>query len=448
MIIDLRKKRTEYFADWTAREILSPVIDKEGSITIKDLQRGAENGRVIVGTKDSDLGQLLAEESMPDSLSLPEKAAKLTPNQILVLPPHYRLAQEQARDIIAYSLESMVLLDSAAVKRALLGNVIPQGPLSAKRKEQEQLSPEKVISTAFNLLHDQCEELAEKVLTGYTWWGKDHHRRIVSVYRSIQGAELRAFQDYAAFRLLIPTFRKEIRLGTNLRMKKPLTEEERAERTAKIERYEKYLARRHIGHYIHALQADFTDLIEASGGFAYRTGQTMRVPSRTQKREACYTFKLTDVPLCAPDDPRAYSQVWEIAGNDYCHDKNYRSDRRKQEPARGNREDFFCPHEIAGALTMRKKFENDPQTVRLLPFVLPTAAMMDYVDTLRYRTILLIQNPETKQWQKRPLNHTEIENLLFKKVLSDGYEACFTTDITRFKEERYDPHLDLIKFRS
>ena len=174
----------------------------------------------------------------------------------------------------------------------------------------------------------------------------------------------------------------------------------------------------------------------------------MRVPSRSQKDYKYYPIKLTDIPLLESEDPAQYSLAWELAGNCICQDKVYRSDRRKQAPDKGNREDFFCPHEIAATITLRKKYESGhKQTINYLPFVLPTKEMMGYVEKLRHQTILLTYNQQTERWSKRSLNHTEIENILWKKVIADGYEACFTTNINKFKEQHYDPHLDLIQFR-
>ncbi len=448
MIINVHEPREKYFADWDARRILLQFIPKEGNILLSDVCALAEEHRVVVATREGTLDRLLAGEHSADPLGLPNIVKSLQPDKLLILPPAYRIPHREARHAIAYSLDSLVLLDSVDVKRALLGESVLSGPLSAVGKEEAQWDPEKVIGTAFRLLHERREELAGKVLTCYSWWGKDHHRRIVSLYRSIQGAELRAFQNYAAFRLLIPTMRKELREGRDALTGEQLTDEERKEKEKKICRYEQYIRQHHIYEYVRSLNVQFSDLIEPMGGFALQTGHMMRVPSRSQQEQKKYKFNLTDVPLLAPDDPRAYSLVWEMRGKDSCPDKRYHSDRRKREPGRGNPEEFFCAHEIAAALTLRKKAENKEQKVRFLPFVIPTAAMMEYVDALRYRTILLVPNPETGRWTKRALNHTELENLLFRKVLADGYEACFTTDVNKFKERKYDPQLDLVRLRA
>lgn len=462
MIINLSRSRQEYFADWTVAEILRRAISTTDPITVADVRELDTAGKVAVGTRAGNLESLLNGEYVVDSLSIPEKVKQLSNDYLFVLPPDYRIPAGDAHHLLAYSTDTLVKLDTAEVKRALLGSVrvLPSGPLSAQRKQQEEWHPEKVVGAAFDLFHENRDAMAEQTLSCYSWWGKDHHRRIVSLYRAIQGAELRAFQDYVAFRLLIPTFRKELRTHQNAQTKEPLTSEEIADKTAKVQRYERYLEVRDISKDIHQLDVFFTDLIEPRGGFSYQTGQTMRVPSRSKIKRGSlnpqdelyrkvehktYVFKLTDVPLLVPKHQAHFSLPWEVAGNCSCLDKNYRSDRRKSQPDKGNREDFFCAHEIAAFHSLRKKHEGDNPTIRFLPFVLPTAEMMDYIDKLRYQTVMLTRSEETGRWSKRALNHTEMENLLWKKVMADGYAACFTTDIQTFKDKRYDPHLDLIK---
>ncbi|MEK6900804.1 MAG: hypothetical protein AABX37_00500 [Nanoarchaeota archaeon] len=448
MIIDLSKPRKEYFEEPTIAEILRKYVETKGPITIHHLKDLEREGKIVVGTTQGNLDTILQRESTVHSLDLVDKIDSLDESQLLVLPPEYRIPAGEVRRVVSYSSDTLVKLDTMEVKRALLGDVVPTGPLSGRKKQQKEWHPEKVLATAFNLLHEQRQDLAEQVFTCYSWWGKDHHRRIVSLYRAIQGAELRAFQDYVAFRLLIPKMRKELRVGQNLRTKEPLTLEEQKDREEKIQRYETYLQRHDLKNDLRRMDVDFTDLIELQGDFAYNTGQTVRVPSRAQHERKTYTVKLTDVPLLPEDHRAAYSLVWELAANCPCDDKSYRSDRRKQSPDRGQREDFFCAHGIAAAHTLRKKYERDADTIRFLPFVLPTAEMMHYVDVLREQTIMITFNEETGKPSKRALNHTEMENLLMKRVLAHGYESCFTTDINRFRAERYDPHLDLIQFRS
>ena len=448
MIIDLQRQRQDYFADSTAAEILRRVLAKEADapITVADVRKLSPEF-CIVGTAEVRLEDLLRGEGYNvDSLGLVQQIENASSSQIIFLPSEYRIPAAEAHHTVAHSYKTLVNLDSAAVKQALL-DTAPTGRLSAKAKEAAQWHPEKVLAAAFNHLHFQRERLAEETFSCYAWKGRDNHRRVVSLYRAIQGAELRAFQNYAGYRLFIPTHRKELKTGLRARDRSKLSPGELAKRRDDLARYQKYVVSRGLTEHLRRLEVTFTDLIEMQGApFAFETAAPMRVPSRSHPPQV-YEFDLTSLPLVTPDDPVAYSAVWEMRGNDHCYDKRFRSNRRKQERFRGQDEDFFCPHEIAAAHTVRKIYEKRERQIPFLPFVIPTPEMMAYTEKLRHQTLLVMRNPETKRTSKRALNHTEIENLLWKRVLAYGYQANFTTNIDALREARVDPHTYLIKFK-
>ncbi len=449
MIIDLSQPRSQYFENPTVTEILRQFVPKETPITIADVRQLQQQGRVIVGTKEGTLESLLGEQRPGiDSLAVVQSIDQLPGDQLLLLPQEYRIDRGQAQNVIAYSQETLLKLDSSLVNKALLGEQAPRRRLSSRQKEVFKWDPERVLAAACNGLQEQKEKYREQIFSSYSWYGRDNHRRVVSLYRAIQGAELRAFQDYVAYRLLIPTMKKEVRTGKQAKAGTQLTLEELDSRKEKIERYERYVARRGLKRSLDKLKVDFTDLIEVQGKpFAYETALNMRVPSRATPPHT-YVFSLTSLPIVMDGDPKAYSIVWEIRGKDNCADKRYRSDRRKVARFKGQDDDFFCAHEIAALHSVRKIYEKKEKRIPFLPLVLPTASMMGYLEKLRWQTIMIVRNPETGRASKQALNHTEMENLLWKRVMAAGYEACFTTNIGKFKDQQYDPHVDLIKFRS
>jgi hypothetical protein len=460
MIINLSKPREEYFEGRNVREILTQFVDKEGPIGINSLRELDQEGQIVTGTKERDLENLLSREHHLDSRQLVEMIENLGSDQLLVLPPEYRIDDYEGRNVLVYETKNLVNLDSMAVKRALLQEKIPKGPLSGVRKRDEKWNPEKVIRTAVHLYHKELDKVIEKTWAGYTWWGKDNHRRIVSLYRSIQGAELRTFQNFAAFRLTIPLMRKELRLGATSRSsyKNPLTGEQRGRRKSKIARYENYLRKKvreghPIGKYVRKMDVEFSDLIEPNrASFAQHTGKRVRVPSRGRKNSKVREFDITGIPILKDNElDLALSMVWNMRGYCPCEDKRYRSNRRKMSPETGNDEDLFCPHEIAALYTIKRIYKDyTDRSLPMLPFVLPTAKTMDYVEKLRNQTVLLDFNAKSGhsgRFTKRALNHTEMENLLWKLAIVRDYEACFTTRIEKFAQERYDPNLDLVKFR-
>ncbi|MBI2102897.1 hypothetical protein HYT55_03600 [Candidatus Woesearchaeota archaeon] len=457
MYLDLRSKREDYFADATATDVMRQHFPDKNPITVEDVRDLALQGRVVVGTAEGDLGSLLGGgEYTLDTLGLVRKIDALPADALLVLPEEYRIPADEARQRVVYDVGTLVNLDAAHVKRALLGEDAKSGRLSQRKKREAQWAPEKVLKAAFDYLHEHKEELGEETCTSYSWFGKDSHRRVVSLYRAIQGAELRAFQDFAAYKLLIPVMEKELRQGKSAssRYKDDLTVEEKKIIEAKLEKYKRYLQRERDGKklqwLVNSLDVSFNDLIEpVSIPFARHSGRVMRVPSRSRPGKGPYTLQLTGIPLLPRGSEIAYSQTWEVRGVCYCEDKTFRSDRRRKAAHLGNDEDFFCPHEIAAVHSLRRMYQHDPkETIALLPFVLPTKDMMDYVDRLRGQTIMIEHKKEgSKRTAKRTLNHTEMERLLWARVMEHGYDANCTTDIGRFVREKHDPHDDLLKFR-
>lgn len=457
MYIDLRTKRENYFADATATDVMRQHFPNKNPITVEDVRDLALQGKVVVGTVEGDLGSLLRGEGCTtNTLDLVRKVDALSPDKLLVLPQAYRIPAEEVRQRVVYDWGTLVNLDVVQVKRALLGEDAKSGRLSQKQKREAQWAPEKVLKAAFDYLHEHKDEYGEETLTSYSWFGKDNHRRVVSLYRAIQGAELRAFQDFAAYKLLIPVMKKELREGKSAqsRYRDDLTAEEKKIIEAKLEKYKRYLQRerdsKKLQWLVNSMDVSFDDLIEpVSIPFARHSGRVMRIPSRSRPGREPYRVQLTGIPLLPRGSDIAYSQVWEARGACYCEDKTFRSDRRRKAAHLGNDEDFFCPHEIAAIHSLRRIYQNDQEeTIALLPFVLPTKEMMDYVDRLRGQTIMIEhKDPESRRASKRTLNHTEMERLLWARVMKHGYEANFTTDVGRFAREKHDPHDDLLKFR-
>ncbi|MCB9362716.1 hypothetical protein H6504_04725 [Candidatus Woesearchaeota archaeon] len=434
MIIDLSRLRSEYFAFPSAGEVLTDTLGASPSVSsLKDFPSR-------VATKSGSLEELLQREHIVDS-GAALRAIDEASTGLIILPPEYRIGEDAVRDLVVYDLDSMLRLDSMAVQRRLLGDDATGHRLSKKRKQQYAWSPEKVMSAAFSILGEEGD--IEAIHSTIGWFGRDQHRRILSLYRSVQGAELRAFQNMVAYKLLIPTFRKALRTGKY--GDRVLDDALKNDLAMKVLKYERYVTRHNLKSSLSRLDVDFTDLIDVSEiPFASGT-KVVQVPSQRKTLNDSYQFKLTGIPFVEGNKiTEAYSEVWEARGKCYCKDKTYRSDRRVS----AHDEDFFCAHEISAYHTLRRKNEGEDVHVPLLPFLIPTKEMIGFVDKLRYQTIMLTYRPQTQRWSKRTLNHTEMENLMFKKVMRDGYEACFTTSIDRFREEKYNPDLDLVRFRN
>ncbi len=443
MIIDLNKKRDQYFAQPTRKEIVARIAKGSGPFTLRTIQRLDEEDKVVVGTKDQSLDELLEGRGEVNSLDLVSKIDSLLGDKLLILPAHYHLASWDARLALVYSLDTLVHLESEEVKRKMLGSKpLPYGKLSASTKEKIPWDPEEVLSTAFNLLHQRVASEIEQVHLGYMWVGSDNHRRVVSLYRAIQGAELRAFQNYAYFKLSPAMLGKEIDECMRSDDRSALTSPQLERRIKKLARYDRYLRKQGISDKVMKLDVSASDLIEPDRSwFRYQTGREISAPSRAKPNQP-YKFHLTSIPFVKHADQSKYSHVWNLRGTCYSRDKLYRSDRRDG----GFDEDFFVAQEIAGYHTLQAMYRHTfGKRIEVCPFVIPTAAMMEYVEKLRHQTLVAVQN-HSGRYSLEPLNNTSMENLIAKKVIAQGYNAAFTTRLERFKEQGEDPLAHLITF--
>src|SRR3989338_5722809 len=118
MILNLQKSRDEYFTGLTEREILKQYFQKDGPITIKDLQQIEQQGKVVVGSKEGSLEGVLQRQYSIDSKELVNKIDSLPTDSLLLLPPEYRINGLLVREVVVYDIEKLLKLDSMAVKRS------------------------------------------------------------------------------------------------------------------------------------------------------------------------------------------------------------------------------------------------------------------------------------------------------------------------------------------
>lgn len=444
MIIDLNDPRAAYFKDQSVHDVLSRFMEEKSRFTVADVRRLHQQGRAVAGIQGGDLEAILQQKPFEiNSLLLIEQIRRMSTEQLLVLPENYRLNSAAARTVVAYDPRSLVKLDTQPVYHRILGERAPPRLLSKEQREKLHWNPEAVIAAAFNILHEQREALRERPFSSYSWYGQDHHRRVVSLFRAIQGAELRAFQDFAAYKMIIPLLQTEVRSGRDHKTRQLLSIAAKEHKRRQLRRYTEYLQRHNLESEVQRLDVSFKDLIElASCPFAYGTGYHLFVPSRSRPEQR-HRVKLTSVPRVVPGDPRAYSAVWDLHGESTSEDKSFFSDRRQAKPWQGQHEEFFSAHEIAAYHSLRTIYRHHRRRVPTNPFVLPTPEMIKLAQRLRYGTILIeFGSPRPSL---RTLNHTEIENMLWRKVLADGYEPCFSTDLRKLAH--YDLASKLVHFK-
>ncbi len=459
MIIDLDKKRDEYFLDLDAAEITRKVTGEEGRfVTASGLRKFAGEGKLVIGTAEGDLEQLLSGTGyLLDSLALAAKIDELPPDKLLVLPPGYRIPAEEARDAVVYSRKTIVNLDSANVKRMILGEEAKPGRLSGKKKQEFEWEPEKALAAAFEYLHQHKDTLAERAYSCYGWHDKTGRLRVVPLIRAIQGAELRMFQNLAALKLIPLRLRRKIRGVRFAHDKSEITGEQIEAFVKRIERYKKIVKQRGLEKAVGSLDVSGWDLMKTRGEpFNYETGHYVRVPSLTRPEELfqgekiirrAYSTILLNVPLFARNDPAAYSAVWDLEGLCECRDFQYRSLRRKNSAQKGMPDVLFCKHLVGAAWDLMSIYKRkEDRTIPFLPFVLPTEGMARYTDRLRYQTIIL-EPTEHGGWTKRALNHTEMERHIWDRVKLLGSAECFSTSPERLAEKGEDILTYLLRFR-
>ena len=93
MIIDLSRPRSEYFEQPSIADILRGHISKDGNIQVSDLREA----NIIVGTIEEDLDGLLKDDYHKDTADVLDKLDELREDQLLILPPDYRIERGQAR---------------------------------------------------------------------------------------------------------------------------------------------------------------------------------------------------------------------------------------------------------------------------------------------------------------------------------------------------------------
>ncbi|MGM5487944.1 MAG: hypothetical protein ACQESG_03270 [Nanobdellota archaeon] len=408
MRIDTSKPRKRLFKNPSANEICRQYSNKD-RVMIKDLK-----GEVL--TKEGSLDGLKdGSYTIDDHLTITR--LKTSPD-LCILPDQYRINRGQAHHAIAYSLDTLLLLDSMALKRELITGKVPKNPLSKKQKRIHHWSPEQVIP----------QKIAMTEMGDYSclaWWGSDRHRRILSFYRSVQGAELYAFNDLARLKLDIPKTKKQLK--TKIVDNREITPHEINQKRRWLEETMQYIKEHQLYAKLEKLDVDFTDYIEIGRPFAQHTGQNARVPSRSDPPRV-YPEKLTGTLITESQDPFIYSEAWEIRGRCPCPDKGFRSDRRKKK-GEGQDEDFFCAHEISSLLAVYNSYRTEPERLFSLPLFVPTKETINFVDKLRYETIMLEHKDD--KLQKRSLNNTEMENLLIKKFIIDGFDACADFDYSQ-----------------
>lgn len=422
MIIDSKKKRAEYFTRPEAHEIIQNVVPElSGSqLSHQHFTHAVSDGVVRAATNKGSIDSLFEDNDDGDVIRAIESSGD---DQLILLPSQYSI-RGSARGVFVYSQRSLVKLDSRDLSRHVLG--VAHDKLSLKRKEELDWRFSRVLPAEFERRH--AEGLYGHHLAGISWWGVgNNQRRVMSLYRSLQGAEIKAFQDLAFFRL------RNARASALKNRKgrfKNLGDEEVAARLEKIKSYSSHVKKKGLDNILGKLDVSFDDLIEeAAKPFAHYQGQSFHVPSSDGSKK--YLVEFTQIPADAP-----IGREWELRGSCECKDFRFQKNRRKTRKWSQD-EDYRCKHQEATLHAVRKLGSRYGYELEF-PGIFPLEPLVDVADKLRYNALVVDGN------SKRALSATEIDNVLMKTLVARGPEGYITCDP---KELSGDLRLEYVKIR-
>jgi hypothetical protein len=453
MLIDLSKKRKDLFKGMSSSQIIKQYLPddvKRISDLEKSLKQIEQEGNLNTFCESRQLKDIIDKNYTTNNHeiynSLKEAIQK---KQLFVLPIDYRIPKESAHDLVAYSQDSLIKLDSIHVQRELIDDRASYRPLSNLKKQKEKWIPEEVIPTAYKVARDMIDVNNQDKITSYSWWGNDRYRKVVSTLKCVEALELRVFANITEWKLMINSINKEFRTGKSNLNQEILTqiklEEKKEQRNSYIKLIQKYGLEKVVAN----LDTDFNDILAIHGSFLEGTGQSVKMLSRSRLDDKnmsikSYVFNLTQLPVLQKEDKRIYSQGWNIKGDCMCKDKMYRSERRKSQIYSAN-DDFYCVHEILGLFFVDYKLKNNDKQMHNLPFFIPNKKCIEFEDHLRYNTIIL--DEKNGKPVARKLNKTEIERINNQIFVNEGIENFGYFNINKMREDKIDPHTYALNFK-
>lgn len=316
----------------------------------------------------SRLIRIISERLVPEESKLVEDIEKLKPNQMIQIPPQYRIPKAELNQIIKGIDTDFIKLHSTKIVREVLrdyanqGNVVALGRLMNKNFRLSDSVIETLKIWPYTLLKKGIEMLENGVAPiGYAWYGNDKRMRAVLWDRLISG-----MRKYIAY-------------------KKGLYN------------------------------------IELLGEKVYGKNAGARVESLSKEIKEAHEFPLTHLPIFYKDDPRQYSFGFKLVGQDVCRDKQFTSflhDKFNWDPI------IFCSHEIAAffkSMEVVSKEGADYQ-FRINPFAIALERTVGFVDKLLDQGYII-----DKDGKKRDLNDVEISRLvgMYIKEYKKEYDDLF-----------------------
>ena len=212
--------------------------------------------------------------------------------------------------------------------------------------------------------------------------------RVLSLYRAMQAMEMKAMSDMAAY--------------------KHLERKDHWERH--IEQY---------GVNPEKVPVEKRDMITRMHRTRLKkTGWPMLVPSRST--DLVHKVDLGNVPVLRSNDPQIYHMPLTTEGVTLGDTEQLFRVGRRPGPNYAKRDHFFTAHEMAALMAVATMNKNKSKQVNYSMVPYARKQMIDFVDKLRHDVLI------ADKGQVRPLNGTEIENIMWRKVAQDGWAPNYT----------------------
>ncbi|MFH1174882.1 MAG: hypothetical protein V1725_07130 [archaeon] len=431
MRINLSKPRKAYFSLPKAGENIWQQTGKRRGSMLKGLHELEEQDRLVLLSEHSSLDDMLdtvrgGKKPSIDLVSNIERINTAGPDNLLLLPPQYRVTAEQKREALT-EYRTLIPLFSAGVLEQL-------GKTEAQART---LHPDQVICTAFNLLHEKRDREIAKPYIAYSW-NRGEQRILVFPFEAVKGFTQRIFQDFAAYKIILPEKEKRAR---ELSRKRQLSRQESRELSkleGQIAQYKKDITRYHLEDILPRLDVTKQDLIETEHKpYAQGHNWDLLVPSRSDPGKM-HNVQILSYPATRGSiDPSA---AWNEDNHCDCLDRKMNSNRRLWNGVLTKTENYECDHIIAGRFTALFKTRSRGMRSPPSPYIMPLRPLITLVDKLTYQAVI------ADAGSFRSLTEAEINRIIMQACIADGPEAYFTTSPNRLSHQAVLPKEYAITF--
>jgi hypothetical protein len=336
--------------------------------------------------------------------------------------------RQSAQYVISHSETSLVRINTKRMKRELFGNKYSGGgEFTQEEIIANNITTGRVLRAVMGLVHDNPNP--DRILSGYSWQrpARNSGKNIVSLSRAIQGLEKVMLSNMTFWQRRLATM--------------PNSDEK--------ERYE-----RHRDSYVDCevlvrMPLDSKDYIRLGcEPNKDGSGWHMNVSNRAGKRDEdgnliVHQIDLMNLPCykVGTNENAALRNVWNLSAIDRASasEQGFRQGRRGNRGQSASLDCYFTASSIAAmhiAHRMYKATNNGyggskryKEGFRMhdLPIVIARKPMMDVWHTLRNRTAM-VDYTQSNEVVLRKLNLTEVEDCLWKQVMTNNYETLFTTN--------------------